>query len=184
MFPQKVERAWSTTVEQSSLPHLSFRHLPAVSTRTARCPMALSFPHPVSPHFPHLPRTPPLTSDMPILNVLILHLDQPHSTLGWWKLPKFVNLLVCSERAFGEGNSNPLQYSCLENPVDVGAWWAAVHGVTQNRTWLKQLSVHACIGEGNGNPLQYSCLENPRDGRAWWAAVYGGRTESDTTEVT
>ena len=42
----------------------------------------------------------------------------------------------------------------------------------------------SCIGEGNGNPLQCSCLENPRDGGARWAAVYGGRTESDTTEVT
>ena len=42
----------------------------------------------------------------------------------------------------------------------------------------------SCIGEGNGNPLQCSCLENPRDRGSWWAAVYGGRTESDTTEVT
>ena len=73
----------------------------------------------------------------------------------------------------GEGNGNPLQYSCLENPVDSGTWWAAVHRVTHSRTWLKQLSMHACIWEGNGNPLQYSCLENPRDRRAWWAAVYG-----------
>ena len=31
----------------------------------------------------------------------------------------------------GEGNSNPLQYSCLENPMDGGAWWATVHGVTE-----------------------------------------------------
>ena len=37
----------------------------------------------------------------------------------------------------GEGNGNPLQYSCLENPVDRGAWWAAVHGVAQNQTRLK-----------------------------------------------
>jgi len=51
--------------------------------------------------------------------------------------------------------------------MDRGAWWAAVHGVTQSQTRLKQLSVRACIGEGNGNPLQYSCLENPRDGGAW-----------------
>ena len=57
--------------------------------------------------------------------------------------------------------------------MDRGAWWAAVHGVTQSRTRLKQLSMTACIGEGNGNPLQCSCLENPREGRAWWAAVYG-----------
>ena len=73
----------------------------------------------------------------------------------------------------GDGNGNPLQYFCLENPMDRGAWWAAVHGVAQSRTWLKRLSMHACFGEGNGNPLQYSCLENPRDRGAWWAAVYG-----------
>ena len=36
----------------------------------------------------------------------------------------------------GEGNGNPLQYSCLENPRDGGAWWAAVSGVTQSRTRL------------------------------------------------
>ena len=40
----------------------------------------------------------------------------------------------------GEGNGNPLQCSCLENPRDVGAWWAAVYGVAQSRTRLKQLS--------------------------------------------
>ena len=40
----------------------------------------------------------------------------------------------------GEGNANPLQYSCLENPRDGGAWWAAVYGVAQSRTWLKWLS--------------------------------------------
>ena len=37
----------------------------------------------------------------------------------------------------GEGNGNPLQCSCLENPRDGGAWWAAVYGVTQSWTWLK-----------------------------------------------
>ena len=40
----------------------------------------------------------------------------------------------------GEGNGNPLQYPCLANPVDGGAWWAAVYGVAQSRTQLKQLS--------------------------------------------
>ena len=72
-----------------------------------------------------------------------------------------------------EGNGNPLQYSCLENPVDRGAWWAVVHRVAQSRTRLKWLSMHACIGKGNGNPLHCSCLENPRDRGAWWAAVCG-----------
>ena len=76
----------------------------------------------------------------------------------------------------GEDNGNPLQYSCLENPKDGGAWWAAVHGVAKSRTQLSDFTLNfslSCIGEGNGNPLQCSCLKNPRDGRAWWAAIYG-----------
>ena len=40
----------------------------------------------------------------------------------------------------GEGNGNPLQYSCLENPRDRGAWWTAIYGFTQSQTWLMQLS--------------------------------------------
>ena len=44
----------------------------------------------------------------------------------------------------GEGNGNLLQYSCLENPVDGGAWWAAVYRVAKSRTWLKRLAcMHA-----------------------------------------
>ena len=45
-----------------------------------------------------------------------------------------------SPSCIGEGNGNPLQCSCLENPRDGEAWWAAVYGVAQSRTWLKQLS--------------------------------------------
>ena len=45
--------------------------------------------------------------------------------------------LLCT----GEGNGNPLQCSCLENPRDGGAWWAAVYGVAQSRTRLKWLSI-------------------------------------------
>ena len=40
----------------------------------------------------------------------------------------------------GEGNGNPLQCSCLENPRDRGAWWASIYGVAQSRTWLTRLS--------------------------------------------
>jgi len=47
---------------------------------------------------------------------------------------------VLSQSCIGEGNGNPLQCSCLENPRDGGAWWAAVYGVAQSRTQLKQLS--------------------------------------------
>ena len=76
----------------------------------------------------------------------------------------------------GEGNGTPLQYSRLENPMDGGAWWAAVHEVAKESDMTERVHFHfslACIGEGNGNPLQCSYLENPRDGGAWWAAVYG-----------
>ena len=75
----------------------------------------------------------------------------------------------------GEGNGNPLQCSCLENPRVGGAWWAAIYGVAQSRTLLERLSSSSSInkiGEGNGNPLQYSCLENHRDRGFWWAAIY------------
>ena len=41
-----------------------------------------------------------------------------------------------SGRSLGEGNDNPLQYSCLGNPIDRGAWWATVHGVAKSWTWL------------------------------------------------
>ena len=95
-------------------------------------------------------------------------------------LRKFKSILHLNDirGLFGEGNGTPLQHSCLENPMDGGAWWAAVHGVANS--WIQlsgfTFTFHfslSCIGEGNGNPLQCSCLENPKDGGAWWAAVYG-----------
>ena len=76
----------------------------------------------------------------------------------------------------GEGNGTPLQYSCLENPMDGGAWWAAVIVRRYESDLTERPHFHfslSCIREGNGNPLQCSCLENRRDGGAWWAAVYG-----------
>jgi len=92
-------------------------------------------------------------------------------------------------RSPGEENGNPLQYSCLENPMDGGAWWAAVHGVAKSRTWLSHFTtllreassvpgLGRSSGAGNGNPLQYSCLENPVDRGTWWSP----EGESDTTE--
>ena len=111
----------------------------------------------------------------------------------------------------GEGNGNSLQCSCLENPRDGGAWWAAIYGVAQSWTRLKQLSssssssgkeltCHTCQcrrlrdvgllpglggspGGGHDNPFQYSCLENPLDGGAWWATIHSV-AELDMTEVT
>ena len=91
-----------------------------------------------------------------------------------------------SASLIGEGNGNPLQYSCLENPRDGGAWWAAVYGVTQSRTRLKRLHFHfslSCIGEGNGNPLVFLPGESQGRGSLMGCRVWG-RTEPDTTEAT
>ena len=76
-----------------------------------------------------------------------------------------------------EGNGTLLQYSCLGNPMDGGAWSATVHRVAKRRTRLSDFTFifHfslSFIGEGNGNPLECTCLENPRDRGAWWAAIY------------
>ena len=45
----------------------------------------------------------------------------------------------------GEGSGNPLQYSCLENPMDEGAWWAAVHGVAKSQTRLSDFTFTFCF---------------------------------------
>ena len=82
----------------------------------------------------------------------------PHSSTLAWQIPwteqpgrlqsmgslgvghDWATSLHFSLSCIGEGNDNPLQCSCLENPRDGGAWWAAVYGVTQGRTRLKRLS--------------------------------------------
>ena len=84
----------------------------------------------------------------------------------------------------GEGNGTLLQYSCLENPMDRGAWKAAVHGVAKGRTRLsdftftfhfhaleKEMVTHSLPRESQGRGSLVGC-------RLW------GRTESDTTEAT
>ena len=78
----------------------------------------------------------------------------------------------------GEGNGTPLQHSCLENPVDGGAWWAAVSGgcspLRVGHDWATSLSLFTFMHwRRKCSPLQCSCLESPTDGGAWWAAVYG-----------
>ena len=71
---------------------------------------------------------------------------------------------------FGEGNGTPLQYSCLENPMNGGAWKAAVHGVAKSWTRLSDFTF----------TFHFHALEkematwNPRDGGAWWAAIRVG----------
>ena len=78
----------------------------------------------------------------------------PHSCSLSWKIPwteesgrlqsmgswRIGHDWATSLSCIGEGNGNPLYCSCLENPRDRGAWWAAVSGVAQSQTWLKWLS--------------------------------------------
>jgi len=55
------------------------------------------------------------------------------------------------------GHGNPLPYSCLENPMDKGAWWATVHEVTKSQTRLKGLSTHT---RGTTSPVQFSSVQS------------------------
>ena len=112
----------------------------------------------------------------------------PHSSTLAWKLHGQRSLVGCSPRGLkesdmterlpfhfllsciGEGNGNPLQCSCLENPRDGGIWWASVYGVAQSRTRLKQLSsssissktikknyLFGCAGLLHVGPLVMAC---------------------------
>ena len=56
------------------------------------------------------------------------------------------------EQIFGEGNGTPLQYSCLKNPMDGGAWWAAVHGVT--KSWTQLSDYHSLQSQVKKQPLE------------------------------
>ena len=67
-----------------------------------------------------------------------------HSPVGQVHVGKITGMLMLIKTdlviACGEGDSTPLQYSCLENPMDGGAWWAAVHGVAKSRTRLSDFT--------------------------------------------
>ena len=103
-----------------------------------------------------------------------IHLSR--QTIVWKVMSLLCNTL--SRLVIREGYGTPLQYSCLENPMDGGAWWAAVHGVAKSWTRLSNFPFtfhfHALEKE-----IQCSCLENPSDVGAWWAVVYGV-TQSQT----
>ena len=91
----------------------------------------------------------------------------------------------------GEGNGTPLQHSCLGNPMDGGAWWAAVHGVAKSRTWLgnfpftfhfhaleKEIATHSSVLAwripGTGEPGWLPSMGSHRVGNNWsdLAAAY------------
>ena len=97
------------------------------------------------------------------------------------KFPVMFNSLC-----IGEGNGTPLQYSCLENPMDGGAWWAAVHGVARaGHNWATSLSLFTFIHWTRKWQPTPVFLSGESQG---WRSLVGchlwGRTESDTTEAT
>ena len=95
----------------------------------------------------------------------------PHSSALAWKIPwmeepgrlqsmrslrvghNWATSLWLFTFIIGEGNGNPLQCSCLQNPRERGAWWAAVYGVTQSQTWLKWLSGSSSSSDLKTNPF-------------------------------
>ena len=127
----------------------------------------------------------PLFAHPPLLQVLRGEQPQLPFSVLMVSCEFFLSFFSVYNTIDGEGSGNPLQYSCPENPMDRGAWWAAVRWVTQSWTWLKRLSMHACMhwrrkwqltpvffpGESYGQKSLVGC-------RLW------GRTESGTTETT
>ena len=147
------------------LPHPPLTH-PCASA-PACCSLSEGKCAPGAAHFPRtIPVSPGLHPPLPLKGHI-----QEQKTNPCAFITQIWGLLVTTELApschwTGEGSGTPLRYSCLENPMDRGAWWAAVHGVATSRERLHFHFSLSCIGEGNGNPLQCSCLENPRDGGA------------------
>ena len=84
--------------------------------------------------------------------------------------------------AGGEGNGTPLQQSCLENPMDGGAWWAAVHGVTKSQAQLSNFTFTHWRRKWQPTPV---FLPGESQGQGSLVGCHlWGRTESDTPEVT
>ena len=84
--------------------------------------------------------------------------------------------------SFGEGNGTPLQYSCLANPMDGGAWWAAVHGVAKSRTRLSDFTFMPWRRKWQPTPV---FLPGESQGRgSLVGCCLWGHTEWDMTEVT
>ena len=85
-----------------------------------------------------------------------------------------------------EGNGTPLQYSCLENPIDGGAWKAAVHGVAEGQTWLSNFTFTFHFHAMEKEMATHSSVlawRIPGTGSLEGCRLWG-HTESDTTEVT
>ena len=84
----------------------------------------------------------------------------------------------------GEGDGNPLQHSCLENPMDGGAWWAAVHGVAKNLTRLSGFTFTFMHWRRKWQPTPVISPRESQGRRSLVGCRLWGRTESDRTEAT
>jgi len=85
-------------------------------------------------------------------------------------------------RSSGEGNGNPLQYSCLENPIDGGAWQATVHGVIKNQTWLTIWAQHSLYDMGLKQGVRIiKLIENKQEKfcHPQWCTLRGLRMEKN-----
>ena len=87
----------------------------------------------------------------------------------------------------GEANGTPLQYSCMENPVDGGVWQAAVHGVAKSGTQLSDFTFTFHFHAWEKAVAPHSSIFLPGESQEWGSLAgcrLWGRTESNTTEVT
>ena len=101
-----------------------------------------------------------------------------------WKQWHPVAMSTPSVQTLGEGDGTPLQYSCLENPMDIGAWWAAVHGVSKSHTRLsdftftfhfhaleKEMAIHSTVLAwkipGTAEPGRLPSMGLHRVGQNW-----------------
>ena len=108
----------------------------------------------------------------------LLSADRVKMTQLLWRVSTTLEsyLAVSSTFSLREGNGNPLQYSCLENPMDGGAWQAAVHGVAKSRIRLSDFTFTFHFHALEKDMATHSSVLAQRilgTGGAWWAAVCG-----------
>ena len=94
------------------------------------------------------------------------------------------NLAEIKTKKLREGNGNPPHYSCLENPMDGGAWWAAVHGVAKSWTRLNDFTFTFMHWRKKWQPTPLFLPGESQGQRSLVGCSLWGRTESDMTEVT
>ena len=103
-----------------------------------------------------------------------------------WCLSKIHSYFIftCTNTKFREGNSTPFEHSCLENPMDRGAWWAAVHGVAKSRTRLSKFPFTFMHWRRKWQPTPVSLPGDSQGRGSLVGCCLWGCTESDTTEAT